>query len=55
MKRITITLAMSLLAISPLAFGQSTVCDLTTPDEVEETLGAKPKLSASTLPNGVEV
>ena len=48
-------LAAALLAVSPIAFAQGKACDLTSPDEIQATLGMKPSLKASTLENGVEV
>ena len=44
-----------LFAISPTAFADGKACDLTSPDELQATLGAKPSLNGSLLPNGVEV
>ena len=55
MKRYLLPLAAALLAISPVAFGDGKACDLTSPDEIQATLGVKPNLKASALPNGVEV
>jgi len=45
----------ALVAISPTAFADGKACDLTSPDELQATLGAKPSLKGSALPNGVEV
>jgi hypothetical protein len=55
MEPITIPLAAALVALSPIAFADGKACDLTSPDELQATLGAKPSLKASALPNGVEV
>ena len=54
MLRITLTLAASLLA-TPLALADGKACELTSPEELQPLLGAKPSLKASILPNGVEV
>lgn len=50
-------LVAALVAISPMAFAQSEgkACDLTSPDEIQATIGAKPTLKGSALPNGVAV
>jgi hypothetical protein len=55
MKPIALPLAAALLAISPVAFADGKACDLTSSDEIQATLGAKPSLKGSALPNGVEV
>lgn len=55
MKPITFLIAAALVAISPIAFAEGKACDLTSPDELQATLGAKPSLKGSVLPNGVEV
>ena len=55
MKPITVPLAAALVAISPIAFAQGRACELTSPDELQATIGLKPNLKASALPNGVEV
>lgn len=55
MNPITIPLAAALVAISPIAFAEGKACDLTSPDELQATLGAKPSLKGSALPSGVEV
>jgi hypothetical protein len=48
-------LAAALVTISPVAFAEGKACDLTSPDELQATLGMKPTLKGSVLPNGVEV
>ena len=53
MKRISP--AVLLVAFPLAAFGQGKPCDLASPADIEAALGAKPTLSASTLPNGVEM
>jgi len=56
MKRNMLPLAAALLAISPIALAEGKACDLTTPEEIQATLGAKAiKLEGSTLPTGVDV
>ena len=55
MHPITLLLAAALGTISPNALAQGKACDLTTPEELQAALGAKPKLSPSTMPNGVDV
>ena len=55
MKRNTLLLGAALLAISPTDFAEGKACDLTSPDELQGTLGAKVTLKPSTLDNGVEV
>ena len=55
MKRNMLPLAAALLAISPMAYAEGKACDLTSPDELQATLGVKPSLKPSTLENGVEV
>lgn len=55
MKQNTLLLAAALFAVSPIAFAEGKACDLTSPDELQATLGAKPSLKGSTLPSGVEV
>ena len=57
MKPITTLVAAVLLAISPIVLAQSEgkACDLTSPDELQATIGVKPNLKGSVLPNGVEV
>lgn len=55
MKRYMIPLAAALVAISPIAFAEGKACDLTSPDEIQATIGVKPSLKGSALPNGVEV
>ena len=57
MKRTTLFFAAALLATSPMALAQAEgkACELTSPDELQATLGIKPALKGSTLPNGVEV
>jgi hypothetical protein len=55
LKPITIPLAAALMAISPTAVAEGKACDLTSPDELQATIGVKPSLKASVLPNGVEV
>lgn len=55
MKRHLYPLAAALLAVPPTAFADGKACDLTTPEELQAALGAKPNLKASVLPNGVEV
>ena len=48
-------LVAALVAISPIAFADGKACDLTSPDELQATIGVKPNLKGSVLPNGVEV
>ena len=55
MKQNTLFFAAALLTISPIAFAEGKACDLTSPDELQATIGVKPSLKASALPNGVEV
>lgn len=55
MKRNTLIFAAALAAISPIAFAEGKACDLTSPDELQATIGVKPSLKGSALPNGVEV
>ena len=55
MKRHTLPLVAALFAASPLAFADGKACELTTPEELQGTLGAKPSLKPSVLPTGVEV
>jgi len=57
MKRNRLLLAVVLVAASPFAFAQADgkACELTTPEELQGTLGAKPSLKPSVLPTGVEV
>ena len=55
MKRNVLLLAAALVSASPLALAEGKACDLTTPEELQATLGAKPSLKPSTLPTGVEV
>lgn len=55
MKRIAICLAAAVAAISPVTHAQDKACALTSPEELQPLLGAKPGLKASALPNGVEV
>ena len=56
MKRNILPLAVALFAISPVAFAEGKACDLTSPEEIQGTLGAKAiKLEGSTLPTGVDV
>lgn len=50
-----IPLAAALLALSPIAFADGQACALTSPDELQATLGAKPTLTGTVLPSGVEV
>jgi hypothetical protein len=55
MKRITLPLAAALVAVPPIALAEGRACDLTSPEELQATIGAKPSLKASALPSGVEV
>ena len=57
MKRTTLFFAAALLATSPMALAQAEgkACELTSPDELQATLGIKPALKGSVLPDGVEV
>src|SRR5213595_1151621 len=55
MRQIQTCIAASLLAISPIAQAQDKACALTSPEELQPLLGAKPSLKGSTLPSGVEV
>jgi hypothetical protein len=55
MKTISFILASALVGVSPLALGQNKACDLTSPEELQATLGAKPALKGTTQDNGVEV
>ena len=55
MKRNSCPIVFALLALSPTAFADGKACELVTPEELQATLGAKPNLKASVLPNGVEV
>ena len=57
MKRITLFFAAALVATSPMALAQTEgkACELTSPDELQATLGFKPALKGSVLPSGVEV
>lgn len=57
MKRFTLCLAAGLVAIPPVVLAQTEgkACELTSPDELQATLGIKPALKGSALPNGVEV
>ena len=42
MKRKLLPLAAALLAISPMALAEGKACDLTSPDELQATIGVKP-------------
>ena len=55
MKQNKLLLAAALIAVSPIALADGKACDLTSPEELQAALGAKPSLKASVLPNGVEV
>ena len=58
MKRNILPLAVALAVISPAALAEvsSKACDLTSPEEVQATIGAKVTLKGSDpLPNGTEV
>ena len=55
MNRFLLPLAASLVAISPLALADGKACDLTSPEELQATLGGKPALKGTTQDNGVEV
>ena len=57
MKRSIVSLAIALVAIPAPALAQSEgkACELTSPDELQATIGIKPALKGSTQPNGVEV
>ena len=55
MKRNLLPLAAALFALSPDVFAEGKACDLTSAEEIQAALGAKPNLKGSTLPNGVEV
>ena len=55
MHRLTLSIAASLLAVPPLVLADGKACELTSPEELQATLGAKPSLKPSVQPNGVEV
>ena len=55
MKTLTPILCAALVAAAPLALAQNKACDLTSPEELQATMGGKPALKGSTLDNGVEV
>jgi hypothetical protein len=56
MKRNILPFAAALVAIAPVAFADGKACDLTSPEEIQGTLGVKTiKLEGSTLPTGVDV
>ena len=55
MKPVTTSLAVALVLASPIAFADGKACDLTSPEELQPLLGAKPSLKPSIQPNGVEV
>lgn len=55
MKTIPACLVASLVTIAPGALAQDKACALSSPEELQPLLGAKPSLKGSVLPNGVEV
>lgn len=55
MNRIVIPIAALLVACPSAALAQNKACDLTSPEELQATLGGKPTLKGSSQDNGVEV
>lgn len=55
MKTIPPLLCAALFAASPIALAQNKACDLTSPEELQATLGGKPSLKGTTTDSGVEV
>ena len=55
MKTFSFVLASVLVGASPLALGQNKACELTSPEELQATMGGKPTLKGTSQDNGVEV
>jgi hypothetical protein len=51
----SLSLAAVFLAISPAVLAQNKACELTSPEELQATMGAKPTLKGTSQDNGVEV